>query len=327
MTTRFSKDDLAEEESARLGIVELPLEVGQRVRVGHCIAWSLILLIPAIILLASLPPAGLIVVLAVFVVGAMVFGIAASTSGSKSVQRLTAREPQSDAVTIVRQALLEPHFLPPHQVIPQVIGACARAGKVGQVLRLDRDEQRGAIKPLMVPFEALELDQTDARFRELRASSGLPDDGLIKPVHRDMIIKGSWFFIVFFGIFWLLQAFVAWQQGRITLGLAVFTALLLSSLFLPSGSQWGAGQLFAVPGGLVLRKATAWGRKWSVHLFRPQQSLICVFPLTKQRWCVAVSDGRVTTSRVGTKPEVELALQAWLSPLEPPRVDELTDLA
>jgi hypothetical protein len=87
------------------------------------------------------------------------------------------------------------------------------------------------------------------------------------------------------------------------------------------------GEWWLVPGGVVLRRAR--GMRSQVELF-PRKDSIAVTrptPQTEAAWVLTIArrDGSWTTSEFGPL-EMDAFLQAWLSPLDPPEPDRLTDL-
>ena len=109
---------------------------------------------------------------------------------------------------------------------------------------------------------------------------------------------------------------------------ALWAGLLAFYLLVParSGLAWDKQHL-AVPGGLVVRKARWQRGTWQVHLFDSRDSVLCVYREDKHKWRLTVADAETCESTEATKREVDLLLGGWLSPLPPPAVEHLTDLA
>jgi hypothetical protein len=53
---------------------------------------------------------------------------------------------------------------------------------------------------------------------------------------------------------------------------------------------------------------------------------LCVYRYSPKRWWATISDSEVRETIFGTETEMHLLLRAWLSPLDPPPRERLTDL-
>jgi hypothetical protein len=87
----------------------------------------------------------------------------------------------------------------------------------------------------------------------------------------------------------------------------------------------------AVPGGLVVRRGARFRSQWDLHLFdRRKAVLLLIAPPAagayQRSWLLIVADEHTCKSRFGAQAEVEGAARAWLSPLPPPSVAQLSDL-
>ena len=60
-------------------------------------------------------------------------------------------------------------------------------------------------------------------------------------------------------------------------------------------------------------------------MFPRAASFILLYPLRKKQWILVVADEEHCESILGLRSELELALRAWLSPLEPPSLERLSD--
>ena len=82
-----------------------------------------------------------------------------------------------------------------------------------------------------------------------------------------------------------------------------------------------------MPGGLIVRATRPWRPAAHVHLYNRRDSALIVQQLFRDKWLLCVADGEASGRTALTKKEAEVTLRAWLSPLPPPPVERLTDLA
>ena len=54
--------------------------------------------------------------------------------------------------------------------------------------------------------------------------------------------------------------------------------------------------------------------------------MLVMCKLYQRQWMVTVADAQTCSSAVGTRRELEFGLQAWLNPLPPPKLEQLSDL-
>ena len=86
-------------------------------------------------------------------------------------------------------------------------------------------------------------------------------------------------------------------------------------------------QFLLVPGGLVVRKTVRKApSEWNVHVHARISSVLLVHHKAKHSWLICVADAKARNTVLVTKAEVEMLLRAWLSPLMPPAVEQLSDL-
>ncbi len=197
-----------------------------------------------------------------------------------------------------------------------------------------------AIHPVEHTFEALSLDEgndrladfewnADARVDGKKSSMNEnPRAGLPGGVRRVGKFLGGWSTILVVAIVPAMQIVQNWSSGGILLALplVLLGGFFLLGLYRLAGSLV-AKQMFAVPGGLIMRRAGWWDRQWRVSLFRRTESVLLAAPTsTPEVWCVAVADTTRADTFFATDREVHVLLRAWTSPLEPPSVDRLGDL-
>lgn len=186
--------------------------------------------------------------------------------------------------------------------------------------------------PLALPFEPRRLDLCGAAAMRAKGdaeailASRVGAGGLLM---RSVRMVGGWTLVVGYGFVLIIIAFLMTKSAGIYLlglmaayGLSVAAPLVLA-FFAPFGfgRQW-----FVVPGGLALRRASWLRRGWRLHLFDRRESVAILCRLRRRRWILAMADGRQSASVVGMCEELEFALRAWLSPLDPPPAERLSDL-
>lgn len=203
------------------------------------------------------------------------------------------------------------------------------------VIRICQPANAGEIRPLLVPFEPQPLDETDRTFQDIIAGEddaaeqrSKLEDPTMNKIKRNIHLKGGWLITAIFGVNVAIHGWFAYQAGRVTPEFALWSTVFFVTLFAPVGSALSSPrQMLAVPGGLLYRRACRKTGKWEVHLFDRRKSVLCAYQAGKRQWVIAVADGERRETVFGTRREIEFALRAWLSPLEPPDRDRLDDLA
>jgi TM2 domain-containing membrane protein YozV len=108
--------------------------------------------------------------------------------------------------------------------------------------------------------------------------------------------------------------------------LIIWSAILLLLALVGAHVQWLVDtQWLAVPGGLILRKGTWRKRNWAIHLFDRREAVLMTYKHTYRKWALVVADASACETLIGTKQELDAALAAWLSPLRPPKPEQLRD--
>ena len=86
-------------------------------------------------------------------------------------------------------------------------------------------------------------------------------------------------------------------------------------------------QFLLVPGGLVVRKPVRKAPgEWHLHVHARLSSVLLVHRKSKRLWLICVADAKAHHTALITEAEVDMLLRAWLSPLVPPLVEQLSDL-
>ncbi len=225
------------------------------------------------------------------------------------------------------------------QRVTRLARALAANSRFGQVLRLCPTKNATPLKPFDIVFEAQSLDQTGETFRHLEETGGddlgdaanetaeaITDDSTWLKIKRNVTLRGGWIMTGLFLINALVHAWLSYEQGRITSNLILWTAFFLLTLFGATGATHSRKQWFAVPGGLIVRKAGFRDRGWKVHLLEPADSVLVIFQASRRHWIACAATEDFFDRVVMTKREADFLLRAWLSPLSPPPVEKLTDL-
>lgn len=229
---------------------------------------------------------------------------------------------------------------PIETVLPtrSICSALAGFGKVGLIFRSYLSAQYPSIEPIAVPFEPVPLDQSNGLFVGLEANTPASDAPSVRGeswrtktgvARRIEFFGGRWLFVML-GVFVVLDGLVHWMQGTL---LSPTFWMLLSFLLMILVGIGGVGawrhnkQWLLVPGGLAVRKtARKAASKWDVRLYSRRSSVLFVRQTTKRHWLVCVAEDAASDHVVVTRAEVEMLLRAWLSPLTPPPVQQLSDL-
>ncbi|MBI4716434.1 MAG: hypothetical protein HY763_01395 [Planctomycetes bacterium] len=216
-----------------------------------------------------------------------------------------------------------------------------RYGRVGVSLRACPAEFIGPIAPFTVPFEPELLNEAEAA----ETLPPPPEDAAsehatpgrhaarrgvgLRRVRRNVQLHGGWLLVALFGSIFVMEAWDSYSHDRITPGLVVATIVLTLVLTSFGGpmSVTGRDQWFLVPGGMVRRSAKPFNRRPRLHLFERATSALVLYYLAGTRWLAAVADAGDSASAMITQAETVLLLRAWLSPLPPPPVQRLSDLA
>ena len=225
-----------------------------------------------------------------------------------------------------------------------LVRALVAAGRVNTTIRNCPPKYATPIEPITMPFEPLNLGEAATFFGELDDSmADQPDADLLEPEALEQLRtertgktqprlkprKGTgWALAGLLVLPTAAGAMFLFSRGDITWPGIFLALLVIFGLF-----SWGyisgllqREQWFLVPGGLILREARLIRPEWKVHLFDRRRSVLIVRRIDHGRRIVFVADAE-TDKRVTVSPdESEFILRAWLSPIPPPSVDELSDL-
>ncbi len=223
--------------------------------------------------------------------------------------------------------------------LPELCQEFAARGSTGLILCL-----RPNVSPMppgiLEPFEPRSLDEADDGFDELaqqlqaspdRHGKGDMESGSSREsrrLRRNFILSGGWLMLAIFGFNWLLAAIDALQRNRATDRLALWSTLLILLFVFPKGQGLsGREQWFAVPAGVAFRKRSWFRSGWTLRVFSRESAVLCFFPCFRGRYFgTIIADTQQVQSTNLTPREADLLLRAWLSPLEPPTLEQLSDL-
>ncbi len=224
--------------------------------------------------------------------------------------------------------------LPARSICAALVGG----GKTGLVIRSYLSDERPRVEPIDVPFEPVPLDQSDAMFSGLEVSTTSDGAGSVDGESRQTktgFARRIEFFggrrvVVFLGVVVVIDALLHWMTGTMlspTFWMLV-VCLLVILLGIGGVGAWQHNkQWLLVPGGLAVRKtARKAASKWGVRLYTRRSSVLFVRQTTKRNWLVCVAEVASSDHVMVTRAEVEMLLRAWLSPLTPPSVHQLSDL-
>jgi hypothetical protein len=288
------------------------------------------------------PMAALPIMLTVALVMPITFLLAGKRS-ERRIRRIVSQTHGGDLATLVRKAAEQP-FLNPrrHPVAHALSRELARCGRLGETIRIQWKRPFDLVQPLDVTFEPRLLDEADPAFQELltavssspdpagaasRASPNADDVLGVRRIRRNILLKGGWALFVVFALFLTQAAFDAYQRRAITPGLLFWGVMFVLALYGPARGGWfGTRQWLLAPASLVVRKAKPRDETSQLHLFERRKSVLCLQRQKKGPWLIAVADAEGSEQTIATNTEVSLLLRAWLSPLEPPPIERLSDL-
>ncbi len=217
----------------------------------------------------------------------------------------------------------------------------ALQGRVGVTIRSGPPKLATVIDPITVTFEPRLLDEEDASTVELQNAldsttqvaatadthKSLIDRFAIGRVKRNIRRAGGWFLFVVFVLQFISAVVESIETWRVTWHLVMWSLLLSTMMFGVSRSRlsnWRV-QWLAVPGGIIIRKAGYRKRKLELHLFGRQSSVLVIHQRTRNLSYVCVADCESHQVGYATPGDVVFLLRAWLSPVPPPPLEQLTD--
>lgn len=230
------------------------------------------------------------------------------------------------------------------QNLSVVAQSLAIAGRTGVTVRIGSDSDFVEIEPLDERIEPLPLDESaiDAALQgttrqrtwwerwtpgwtrlETSRSSEL------RGFRRFLNYRGGPAFLLslVLMIVWITLFYSAGGFGRLRF-FAFYLVVMLASVAAasPSLRNMVHGSWFVVPGGVVRRRVGFLSGKVDLHLFDRRRCVLCVHNIRNTLQQVVIADAETSSKKQATRAEVAFLLRAWLSPLEPPPVEQLSDL-
>jgi len=206
-------------------------------------------------------------------------------------------------------------------------------GRAGTTLRICPRDSCVPVDPIRFTFEPVPIDETESAFIGLD-DPALSEDANINAIQakrrlqKNIRGKGGWFSVVVLGLLFGFELFQSIRRNRADLSLLLYGGLFLGYLLMPTfRSLLFSKQWFLVPSGIVLRRPKGiWKNGWNIRMFERHRCVLCVYRYSPKRWWATISDSEVRATIFGTETEMHLLLRAWLSPLDPPPRERLTDL-
>lgn len=216
-----------------------------------------------------------------------------------------------------------------------------RNGFTGHVYRLWKKAKPRPFEPLSVPFEPIQIDESNIGFRQLvecdaltasvtedATTSHSSNEPILPPaVRRNIRLGGGYLLVAWLVVILGFGIIESISRRTPTFLLAMAAISLFTTVFVPARSNRDLGQQWLLlPGGLLRRSAR---RKSAIQLdlFEAARCVMIAIQARDRNWTLHVSDGpNIGTLRV-TPFELEGVLRAWCSPIPPPTVEQLSDFA
>jgi hypothetical protein len=205
----------------------------------------------------------------------------------------------------------------------------ARCGQTNVIIRLIP----ATGEPIRVPFEPIAWQLCGATSAADNSATAFPDEQLARtPQHqfaRILALGGGWPMLACFSLMIAGFAWEAFQRGTIFIppviaGLVGFLLGWVAKLTLPGGRGSSQAGWRVLPGGILSAGAPLWPRP---RLFRRTESTVIAFQFTRRTWGIAIANAAAAEYMMGTQAEVEFALRALASPIPPPSLESLAQLA
>ncbi len=221
--------------------------------------------------------------------------------------------------------------------------ALVETGRMGETIVGYFKKEPAKVTPLLHYFEPRLLDESDEAFDAMAVAvenEGTPSDVsaadsparrkdklILRRIGRRLKSQGSWFFALY-GSLQLIDGLVesirsktvTWRLG--IWSVVVFIFVLRMCIGMSEGSQ-----ALLIPGGLLWRRIGSSKAPVKLHVFDRRNAVLCAMEMKKGLYQVYVADATESLTMNSTKREIEMLLRAWMSPLAPPRVEELSDFA
>jgi len=234
------------------------------------------------------------------------------------------------------RGLLQEYFAAPQwrfrTNIQNLTRVLADSGRRDETIRIFRKHQPPAVAPFVHPFEPIPLDECTPLLASLEEATSISITGNSTEgtkLRRAVRLAGGWVALAFPAMMTGYALVKAYRLGRVELltviWLFYFPVMILALSY--RGAWSSRRQLLLVPGGLVSRTTRSIRRDWDLHLFERCSSVLIIDDQRDLRWELCVADRESRHLAMLTEREALMLLRAWLSPLPPPPVERLSDLA
>lgn len=227
-----------------------------------------------------------------------------------------------------------------------ILSEMLRNGRRPEVVVLEGPDRKWMphCSPLAIQFEPIPLMETDEAFKLLQTSLAA-EDGSGVAEHTRRIAPATGLDILYStgrilrlvagptGVLWMIMllAFVT-RSGRGLFTPSNYFQLAFSVLIVAIVLRWilrmGTQQYFLLPSGLLSRRCGVFSRRWTRHLFAAGRSVLWLNCVGEGQGIeVFVADADMCDRFRLTPAEAEMLVRGWLSPLAPPELERLSDLA
>lgn len=190
----------------------------------------------------------------------------------------------------------------------------------GLTARLARERDFTPLEPIDVPFEPQLLGLADGPTELGRTG---PDHADASRKMRTRIYTGTIAAVILVFAIWLSWATGRWWSIAVPAALGWGTNLLFALNIISFG---GLTQSLAVPGGMVVRESGFLRQSWRLHVYDRRSSVLTAARKADEQWFLCVADATKQLTFTLNRADVDFLLRAWLSPLHPPGVEQLSDL-
>ncbi len=287
-------------------------------------------------------PFGAVVVFLVFLIGTLsTFGYL-QNEANRRWRELVERSQEAPAQQLIIKSL-HPVWLGLDYRMRTIVRVFTANGRSGLTFRFCPLKLREDVRPIEHSFEPLPLDEVSITFVGLESdsrdvaeadsvkldASRWSDSSVArKRLRRNVILGGGWGIVIVFGINLAIAVVEAIANRKISSSVVLWTIwFLLIFLGVNSrGATRGNRQWLLVPGGIVSRRAKSFQGRWDLHFYKRANSVMALHGRSRHIWHAHVADSTGYQFARLTAREAHMLLRGWLSPIESPSRDHLSDL-